>query len=98
MRTRAFATTYEEKCEKIVALLARDHKLMHQVRQVAKVYALTPSTSSGRWSGNMSTSSPLRRCAGVINASMTRLSAALPPGRGCNLSVVERKPLADEHP
>ena len=41
-RTRAFKTTYEEKYEKIVALLKREKKLVAHIKQVAAAYDIDP--------------------------------------------------------
>ena len=41
-RTRAFKTTYEEKYQKIVALLKRETKLRAHIKQVAAAYDIDP--------------------------------------------------------
>lgn len=41
-RTRAFKTTYEEKYQKIVALLKREKKLIAHIKQVAAAYDIDP--------------------------------------------------------
>ncbi|MFK0690088.1 DUF1402 family protein [Mesorhizobium sp. IMUNJ 23033] len=42
VRTRAFNTTYEEKYDKIIALLKREKKLMAHIKEVAAVYGIDP--------------------------------------------------------
>jgi hypothetical protein len=41
-RTRAFKTTYEEKYEKIIALLKHEKKLIAHIKQVASAYDIDP--------------------------------------------------------
>ncbi|WP_258051874.1 DUF1402 family protein [Mesorhizobium sp. INR15] len=41
-RTRAFKTTYDEKYEKIIALLKREKKLIAHIKQVAALYDIDP--------------------------------------------------------
>ncbi|UVK45067.1 DUF1402 family protein [Mesorhizobium sp. AR07] len=41
-RTRAFKTTYEEKYEKIIALLKREKKLVAHIKEVAAAYDIDP--------------------------------------------------------
>lgn len=41
-RTRAFKTTYEEKYQKIIALLKRETKLVAHIKQVAAIYDIDP--------------------------------------------------------
>ena len=41
-RTRAFKTTYEEKYEKIIALLKRETKLVAHIKQAAAAYDIDP--------------------------------------------------------
>ena len=41
-RTRAFKTTYEEKYQKIIALLKRETKLRAHIKQVAAAYDIDP--------------------------------------------------------
>jgi len=42
VRTRAFNTTYDEKYQKIIALLKREKKLITHIKQVAALYGIDP--------------------------------------------------------